>query len=391
MNFDFSDEQKELQGQARRYLKDRCDPTVPRRVLEGDEPYAQDLWQGLAEQGFTGAAIPEEYGGVGFGYLELCVIAEELGRAVAPVPFSSSIYLAAEALIVAGSEAQKTARLPKLASGESIGTLALAEGPRALAADNLETEFSDGKITGAKWPVPDGDVADFAIVVARNTPRPSGTPLKGGPGDSGARREVGLYLVDLNGDGVTREGVDTIDPTRSHARIDFKGAAAEPLGAGANWDTLQHVFDRAAVLIAFEQLGGADRCLNMARAYATERYAFGRPRGSFQALKHRMADMYVKNELARSNCYYGAWALSTDAEELPLAAATARVAATEAYNFAAKENIQLHGGMGFTWEADCHFYYRRAKLLSLALGSPRVWKDKLTTELISQREASLTM
>ncbi len=179
-----------------------------------------------------------------------------------------------------------------------------------------------------------------------------------------------------------REAVETIDPSRSHARIGFENTPAEPLGASGDGERLlRRVQDRAAVLFAFEQVGGAQRSLEMARDYALQRYAFGRPIGSFQAIKHKLADVYVATELARSNAYYGAWALARDAPELPLAAAAARISASEAYFLAAKENIQVHGGMGYTWEFDCHLYYRRAKLLSLALGSTRLWKDRLITQL----------
>ncbi len=214
---------------------------------------------------------------------------------------------------------------------------------------NLQTAAREGTFRGTKLPVPDGDVADFAIVAARAA---DGTPAG-----------VSLYLADLGSGGVTRTPVATVDPTRSHARITFEGAAAEPLGAaGAGWPLVERLLDRAAVLVAFEQVGGAQAALEMASDYALGRFAFGRPIGSFQAIKHKLADMYVAVELARSNAYYAAWALSTKAAELPVAAAAARVAASEAFFHAAKENIQTHGGMGFTWEFDCHLYYRRAKL-----------------------------
>lgn len=370
MNFDFDDDQKALKDQANRFLTDQCGTDVVRRILESDEPYDKDLWKGMVELGWTATVIPEDYGGIGYGYLELCVMAEEIGRALAPAPFSSSVYLATEAILLGGSDEQKQKYLPQLAAGEAIGTLALSEGPRVATPANLSTTLSGGKLSGTKIPVPDGDVADLAVVAAKD-------------GDG-----VTLALVDLTGGGVTRETVNTVDPTRSHARIAFDGAAAEPLAAaGDGWALTQRILDRAAVLIAFEQVGGADICLTMARNFAVERYAFGRPIGSFQAIKHRLADVYVKNELARSNAYYGAWALSTDAPELPAAAAAARVSATDAYHFASKENIQIHGGMGFTWEHDCHLFYRRSKLLALTLGSSLTWKDKLVTQLEAQQSA----
>jgi alkylation response protein AidB-like acyl-CoA dehydrogenase len=363
MNFDFSEELNQLRDQARRFLADRCPPAVPRRILEGPEPFAKELWQGIAEMGWTGAAIPEEYGGVGLGRLGVCVLAEELGRAVAPVPFSSSVYLASEAILLFGSEAQKQAHLPRLAAGETIGTFALAERPGTSDPRKLTASVAGGKLSGTKLAVPDGDVADFAIVASH--------------GGNGAW----LHLVDLTAPGVTREAVTTIDPTRSHARIAFSGAVAEPLPGATEAECVRKLLDYAAVPMAFEQVGGAQAALDMANAYAKERFAFGRPIGSFQGIKHKLADMYIQVELARSNAYYGAWAVHTDAAELPIAASVARIAATDAGWFCTKENIQTHGGMGFTWQMDCHLYYRRAKLLGLALGGSREWKQRLVAEL----------
>ncbi|MBG52172.1 MAG: acyl-CoA dehydrogenase [Rhodobiaceae bacterium] len=374
MNFDFSDDQKLLKEQVRKFLSDKCGLDRVRKVLDGDEPFAKDVWDGLVEMGLTGTAIPEEYGGLGLGALELCVIAEELGRAAAPVPFSSSVYLASEALIVAGTEAQKQAWLPKLASGEVIGTFAMSEGPTAASPRTVQTSLADGKLNGVKIPVPDGDIADFAVVLV-NT---------GGKGD----RALSLALVDLKGAGVTREAIKTIDPTRSHATITFKDAPAELMGTeGEGWSYTGTVFDSAAVLMAFEQVGGAETAMWMARDYALERYAFGRLIGSYQAVKHKIADMYVKLELARSNCYFGAMMLNDKGAELPEAAAAARISATEAYRFAAQENIQVHGGIGYTWEADTQFYFRRSKLLALALGSALEWKDKLVARLEARNAA----
>ena len=365
VNFDFSPDQRSLRDQARKFLAEQASSARVRRILEGVAPYDADLWRGMGEMGWIGTAIPEAHGGAGFGYLELCVIAEELGRSLAPTPFSSTIYLAAEALLLAGSEAQKKHWLPRIAQGNAIGCFALAEGAHAATAANLTTRAEGGRVSGTKLPVMDGDVADFAVLAAA---------------EPGGR--TGLFLVDLKGAGVTRTPLTTVDPTRSHARVVFDGAAAEPLGApAAGWPLVERLLDRAAVLVAFEQLGGAQAALDMAREYAIGRFAFGRQIASFQAIKHKLADMYVAVELARSNAYYGAWALSKDAPELPVAAATARVAATEAYYQAAKENIQVHGGMGFTWEFDCHLHYRRAKLTGLMLGSARRWKDLLVARL----------
>jgi alkylation response protein AidB-like acyl-CoA dehydrogenase len=375
MNFEFSDDQKQLKEQARRFLEAKCSPAAVRAILEGPEPFDRELWKGLAEMGFLGVVIPEDYGGLGAGYLELCVVAEELGRVIAPVPFSSSVFLATEFLLLAGDEAQKQAWLPKLASGEAIGTFAFVEGNGPVTPKSIRTAAASGALTGIKAPVSDGDIADFAIVAART-------------GVGNDERSISLFLVDLTGVGVAREAVNTIDPTRSHARISFTAAPAQPLGAsGEGWSLIRQVFDRAAILTAFEQVGGADRALEMARDYALDRMAFGRPIGSFQAIKHMLADMYVSATLARSNGYYGAWALSTGAAELPEAAATARVSATQAFQHCAKNNIQVHGGMGFTWAFDCHLYYRRSNLLALNLGSLSQWEDLLISRLRAKNAA----
>ena len=369
MNFEFSDDQKQLRDQARRYLAEHSPPKAVRAVLEGKAPYDKALWKGLAEMGFLGVAIPEEFGGAGAGHLELCVIAEEMGRALAPVPFSSTIYLAAEAIMLAGSAEQKAKWLPKIASGEAIGTLALFEGVGNPSHKAIKVSASQGALSGTKTPVADGAIADFAIVAARN-------------GSTGRETDIGLFIVDLNGEGVTRKALANLDQAHGQAEIIFDRAKAEPLGAaGEGWSILTRVLDRAAVLMAFEQVGGADRALEMGRDYALDRIAFGRQIGSFQAVKHILADMYVSATLARSNCYYGAWALSTDAAELPEAAATARISATQAFQHCSKNNIQVHGGMGFTWEFDCHLYYRRANVLALSLGSLSYWENQLIDRL----------
>jgi alkylation response protein AidB-like acyl-CoA dehydrogenase len=369
MNFDFSDDQKMLKDQAHKFLSEKCTTKTVRKVFEGKEHFDASLWKQIGEMGWTGTAIPENYGGLGLGHLELCVIAEEMGRALAPVPFSSTVYLFTEALLIAGSEDQKKRLLPKVAAGEIIGTFARAEGPGAVLPKNIRTTLKGGKLNGKKIAVVDGPIADYAIVLARASDEPG-------------ERGLQLALVDLKGAGVKRVECATLDASRGHSDITFENANAEALGKiGEGWSDMSRTLDRAAILTAFEQVGGADVCLAMAKDYALNRYAFGRPIASFQAIKHKLADMYVYNELARSNAYYGAWALHTGARELPLAAASARVSATQAFDYASKENIQTHGGMGFTWQVDCHFYYKRSKELGLALGPQRAWKDKLVTEL----------
>jgi alkylation response protein AidB-like acyl-CoA dehydrogenase len=233
-------------------------------------------------------------------------------------------------------------------------------------AGSLRAKVEGGRLTGTKTPVADGDTADFAIVAA---------------GTAGASA-ASLFIVDLHGAGVARRPLATIDPSRSFAELTFRAAPVEPLALGEAGDRLlARVLDGAAVLMAFEQLGGADFALEAACAYAKERWAFGRPIGSNQAIKHMLADMYVSATLARSNCYYGAWALSTGADALGEAAASARISATQAFQHCARNNIQVHGGSGFTWAVDCHLYYRRSNLLALALGGLAPWEDRLVDKL----------
>lgn len=369
MNFDFSDDQKMLRDQAHKFLSEKCTTKTVRKVFTSGDGYDKDLWKQIADMGWLGTAIPEEFGGLGLGYLELCVIAEELGRALAPVPFSSTVYLFAEAILAAGTDEQKKKYLPKIAGGELIGTFARAEGAGAVTPKSIRTTFKGGKLSGKKIAVVDGMDADFAVVLARSS-------------DDAGERGTALAIVDLKGSGVKRTAEESIDPSRKHAVIEFDGASAEALGkAGEGWSIAANVLNRAAIMTAFEQVGGSDSCLAMAKDYAMQRYAFGRLIASYQAIKHKLADMYVNTELARSNAYYGAWALSTNARELPLAAAAARVSATQAFDYASKENIQTHGGIGFTWEADCHFYYKRSRELGLSLGPQRTWKEKLVSEL----------
>jgi acyl-CoA dehydrogenase len=372
MNFDFSDEQKLLRDQARKFLAQNCAPKVVRKVFEGEHGFDRELWKQVAEMGWFGTAVPEIYGGLGLGHLELCVIAEEMGRALAPLPFSSTIYLFAKAILLAGTEEQKRKYLSKITRGERIGTFARVEGAGAVTAKSIRTTLRGNRLSGRKIAVSDGMDADFAIVLART-------------GDEPGERGLSLAIVNLQSTGVSRRGEDSIDPSRKHAEITFDDAPAEPLGrTGEGWALARTILEHAAVLTAFEQVGGADVCLAMATDYAKTRYAFARPIGSYQAIKHKLADMYVNNELARSNAYYAAWALSTGARELPMAAAAARVSATQAFDYAAKEMVQIYGGTGFTWEADCHLYYKRSRELALCLGAQRSWKDRL----VSQLEAS---
>ena len=358
VNFDFSDDLHEVRAQAQAFLRAQAAGSA-RRALEQGSGFDAALWRETAKLGWLGAAIPEEYGGIGLGEEGLCVLAEEVGRSLAAIPFSSSAYLASQAVLLFGDAGQKSRWLPRLADGTTIGCFGLAEGLGPPAPDTIRATLAGGRLTGRKMPVVDGGIAKMAIIVARD-------------GD-----EVGLCVADLSSPGLSRATLQTIDPSRDAAALTLDDAPADWLPGARRWAAVMRLLDRAAVLFAFEQLGGAQASLEMARDYALQRRAFGRQIGSFQAIKHKLADVYISIELARSNAYYGAYALQSGAADLTEAASAARVAATHAFQLASQENVQTHGGMGFTWEADCHLFYRRAKHLALVVGAAPFWRDRL--------------
>jgi alkylation response protein AidB-like acyl-CoA dehydrogenase len=356
MNFQFSDEAEALRTEARKFLSAESGNAKARAVMDSGSGIDQALWRKIVDLGWTALRVPEEHGGLGLSVLELCVLAEEVGRSLTPTPFSSSVLLATEALLALGTPAQQGTWLPRLADGSAIGAVALGEGMLPAGAQS-RLAATNGTLTGVKRPAPDAMLADFLIVAAQD----------------------GLYLVERGASGLRVEPIDTVDLVRRSAMVTLDGTPAVPLQEGRAG--LERFLQSAAVLLAFEGLGGAEAAMEMAIGYARERVAFGRPIAGYQAVKHRLADMYIKNQLARSHAYYGAWALSTNAPELPQAAAAARVAALDAYGFAAEENVQLHGGIGYTWESDCQFHYRRARLLSGMLGSSAHWEDALVRSL----------
>lgn len=357
MDFDYNDDERLLRDEARRFLADACPPSVARRILEdSDHPFDRDLWDMIAALGWLGVAIPEAYGGLGLGRVALAAIAEEIGAALAPIPFGSTLYLFADAVLLGGTEQQRGILLPKIVAGEVIGCAALFEGAGDLQPGTIEARVVDGRLTGCKKPVIDGSIATHAVVLARDT------------------TEVRLFLVSLDAPGVIRTTLDAIDGSSDVAEVTFDRAPASALGDARLADVL---LDRAAALYAFEQVGGSDRCLAATLDFVRVREAFGGPVGRFQAVKHKLADLYVANQLARSHAYHGIWASEANDSLLPQAAAAARVAASDAYWQASKEAIQLHGAIGFTWEHDAHLFYRRAHHLSLSLGSPGWWRDRL--------------
>jgi alkylation response protein AidB-like acyl-CoA dehydrogenase len=368
MNFAFSEEQEELRRAVRRFLEDKSPETEVRRLMETTEGYDPAVWQQMGEQlGLQSLIVPEEYGGSGFTYVELIVVLEEMGAALLCAPYFSTVALATNALLTSGDEAAKKDLLPGLASGESIGTLAITEdsGRWDLDSVTLEAKASaDGwTLDGHKMFVLDGHTADVILVVGR-------TP-------------AGLSLFSVAGDasGLTRTPLATMDQTRKQARLEFAGTPARLVGAdGGAAPGLSKTLDLAAVALAAEQVGGAQRCLDSAVDYAKTRIQFGRPIGSFQAIKHKCADMLLEVESAKSAAYYAGWAAAEDSDELPVVASLSKSYCSEAYFHAAAENIQIHGGIGFTWEHHAHLYFKRAKSSELLFGDPAYHR-----ELLAQR------
>lgn len=365
MNFDFSDDQRRLQDEIRKVLTEHSTSDAVRVVLDGNATYDQDTWQQLAQLGALGLAIPEEHDGTGLGALELCLLAEECGRALVAAPLLSTIYQAAEVIKRAGSEDQQQKFLSAIATGTCIMTCQL-EQPVEFAAEPISLGFTSedrSSIAGVAEALPDAIAASHAILMVDGC----------------------LVLVDLSQASVTRSLQTSIDGTRPLGKLRFQSAPCELLAGDANHEAIaQRVINGAAVLLAFEQVGGAEAALYAARDYTLERKTFGRAVGSYQAVKHTLADLFSAIEIARAHAWYGAWAMSTDADELPRAAAAARVAASEAYNRVAEESLHLHGGIGFTWEMDCHLHLRRARWLAQILGSRQLWRNKLATALIEE-------
>jgi alkylation response protein AidB-like acyl-CoA dehydrogenase len=319
------------------------------------------------QMGLQGLHIPEEFGGSGYGYVELGIVLEEMGRSLLCAPFFSTVVLAANTLLHSGDDAAKAAHLPGIASGETIATLAYTEPSGKWDESGITMEATangDGwSLTGTKMFVLDGHTADLLIVAARTS------------------KGVSLFTVAGDAAGLTRTALSTMDQTRKQAKLEFAGTPATLLGTeGAGWDTISTVLDLAAVGLAAEQVGGAQKVLDMAVQYAKDRVQFGRPIGSFQAIKHKCADMLLEVESAKSAAYYGLWCASEMNDELPSVASLAKAYCSEAYFHATAENIQIHGGIGFTWEHPAHLYFKRAKSSELLFGDPTYHR-----ELLAQR------
>ena len=372
MQFTFSDEQEEFRLIVRRFMDDKSPRTEVRKLMDSEQGYDPAVWKQLSEElGLPGIHVPEAYGGQGFGFVELCIVLEEMGRALFCAPYFSATALAATTIIHAGTEEQKLALLPDIASGQTLATLALSETNQDWLPANTQlsaTPSADNYLlNGEKSYVLDGHIADLLIVVAR-------TP--GTTGDEG----LSLFTVPSDSPGLERRLLKTLDPTRKLAHIAFKQTPATLLGElNTAGDTLSHILDLAAVALASEMVGGAQMMLQSSLEYAQLRMQFGRLIGSFQAIKHKCADILLDVELAKSTAYYAA-AAAADADgapDLPAVASLSKAYASDTYMKSAAECLQIHGGIGFTWENDTHLYFKRAKSSEVFLGDPNYHRDQL--------------
>jgi alkylation response protein AidB-like acyl-CoA dehydrogenase len=369
MNFAFTDEQEELRKTVRSFLENKSSEEAVREQMETDNGFDPAVWSQMGEQmGLQGLSIPEEFGGSGYGFVELGIVLEEMGRALLCAPFFSTAVLAANTLLQSGDDAAKQKYLPAIASGETVATLAYVEpsGKWDESGITMQATKSDGGYTlsGTKSFVLDGHTAGLIIVAAKT--------------DSG----TSLFAVDGDASGLTKTNLSTMDQTRKQAKLDFDNTPAELIGEeGKGWATLETVLDLAAVALAAEQVGGAQKVLEMAVDYAKVRVQFGRPIGSFQAIKHKCADMLLEVESAKSAAYYGMWCASEMNDELPSTASLAKAYCSEAYFHAAAENIQIHGGIGFTWEHPAHLYFKRAKSSELLFGDPTYHREQLAQRI----------
>ena len=371
MNFGFNEEQELLRSTARKFFENECPSTAVRALMEGPAGMTPALWAKIAEQGWIGLIYPEEHGGMALGFVDLVVLMEEMGRAVMPGPFFSTVLLGGLAILEAGNDAQKKEWLPRLASGERRVTLAWMEPSAALGPQGITLQATAAgggyQLSGTKLFVPDAHTADAIVVAART----------GGTGEAG----VSLFLVPKGTPGLEVKLLPTMDQTRKLCEVALSsvsvGANALLGEAGAGWKSLARVLDRATVALCAEMCGGAQKVLEMTVEYAKIRQAFGKPIGSYQGVKHRAADMLVDVENSKSITYYAAWAMDEGAAEGPLAVSMAKAYVSDAYRRVAAAGIQLHGGIGFTWEHDLHLYFKRAKGSEFTFGDATYHRERV--------------
>jgi alkylation response protein AidB-like acyl-CoA dehydrogenase len=377
VDFGFSQEQDLLRQTARSFLEKECPSGFVRRMMDDPTGTTDEFWRKLAELGWLGLVYPEAHGGVGLGFVDLTVVLEEMGRVVMPGPYLSTVLLGGLVLLEAGSDAQRAEWLPKIAGGEARATLALTEEHGLWDAAGIQLAAKPSKggytLTGTKLFVPDGHTADVLVVAAR-TGKPTAEDPQAG---------VSLFLVPRDTRGVSVTPLPTMDQTRKLSEVTLARVELGPealLGtADRGWSPLARVLDRATVALCAEMCGGAQKVLEMCTDYAKIRTAFGKPIGTYQAVKHKCADMLVAVENAKSITYYAAWAVDEGVPEAPLAAAMAKAYVSDAYRKAATDGIQLHGGIGFTWEHDLHLYFKRAKSSEVTFGDATHHRERVAS------------
>ncbi|MCZ6822914.1 MAG: acyl-CoA/acyl-ACP dehydrogenase [Deltaproteobacteria bacterium] len=373
MDFAFTEEQEELRATARDFLVAHSSSEQVRTAMQSELGYDPQVWKQIgAELGWPSVIIPEEFGGLGLGYVELIALLELTGSALLCAPFFSSVCLAANALLVGGSKEQKKEYLPGIAEGQTRATLAFTEANGRWDASGIEAsarrEGGDYVLSGKKSFVLDGHCADLLVVAARR---------EGTTGEAG----ISLFALPAAARGVERRALPTMDQTRRLAEIELRDVrvpGSALMGQeGEGWGALSKTLSLAAIALSAEQVGGAQRCLDMSVEYAKQRVQFGRPIGSFQAIKHKCADMLVQVESARSASYYAGCVAAEDGVELPLLASLAKAYCSDAYFDCAANAIQIHGGVGFTWEYDVHLYFKRAKSSESFLGDGAYHREQV--------------
>jgi alkylation response protein AidB-like acyl-CoA dehydrogenase len=376
MDFGFSQEQEMLRQTARSFLEKECQSTFVRRMMDDPAGMTDELWQKLGELGWLGLVYPEAYGGVGLGFVDLTVVLEEMGRVVMPGPYFSTVLLGGLTLLEAGSDAQKAEWLPKIAGGEARATLALTEESARWDAAGVQLAAKPGKrggyvLSGTKLFVPDAHTTDLLVVAARTAKPAKDDPTYG----------VSLFLVPAGTRGLEATPLPTMDQTRKLSEVTFSHVEVGPDALVGDlhqgWAPLARVLGRATVGLSAEMCGGAQKVLEMCTEYAKMRVAFGKPIGAYQAVKHKCADMLVAVENAKSVTYYAAWAVDGGVAEAPLAASMAKAYVSDAYRKATADGIQIHGGIGFTWEHDMHLYFKRAKGSEVMFGDATCHRERV--------------
>jgi len=363
MEFGLNESQEILKESARKFFAGECPMAEVRRLTETDTAFDAHLWAKLAEQGYTGIIFPEDTGGAGLGIVELALLMEEAGRALLPGPFFSTVALAGSVLLAVADAAQRRDYLSAISRGEARATVAFLEASASWDPADVQITAVKGKLKGEKLFVPDAAVADWIIAVAKN----------------------GVFLVDPKSGGVRITPMRSMDLTRKLYTVQFDNVPAEKLGEVSG---ISKAFDVAAVALAAEMVGGMQRTLDLTVEYAKTRKQFGKPIGIFQAVQHQCADMYLETESARSAVYYAAWALEENVSDAASGVSIAKMYASDAGRTVGNRAIQVHGGMGFTWENDLHLYYRRAKASETAFGDPTFHRERLARLVIDAGAAS---